>query len=451
MLFLKTIAKKTGVDKAIAYSSGARIVQSVAGVLLVFIIASFLTAEEQGYYFTFNSVLSIQVFFELGFTTIITQFVAHEVSHLKELKDHTYEGEQYYKSRLSSLLHFSIKWYGIASLLFLFIVVFFGLMFFEGADEVVSWKMPWLLISIATAVKMFQSPITAILMGLDKVTEMNKIVFFQQLITPIVLCVGLVCKMKLYVLGLSSIATILVWFYYICKPATMSLLINVYKEPILDRVRYVSEIFPYQWRIALSSLSGYFIFYFLTPILFKYQGAIVAGQVGLTISIISTVQAMSMSWLNTKTPLYSRLIALKQYDELDHVFAKTMKQMLSICSCLMILAALVLTFIDYIDLTIGNTKIANRFLIGVPLIFLMIAYFSDQFTFSWASYLRCHKKEPFLWLSIVSGLLCLAAVFISAQFASISVVVFCYMLARLVAVPWGYVVYRRCKTKWHNL
>ena len=140
MLFLKTIAQKTGIDKAIAYSSGARIVQSGAGVLLVFLIASFLTAEEQGYYFTFNSVLSIQVFFELGFTTIITQFVAHEVSHLKELKDHTYEGEQYYKSRLSSLLHFSIKWYGIASLLFLFIVVFFGLMFFEGADEVVSWK-----------------------------------------------------------------------------------------------------------------------------------------------------------------------------------------------------------------------------------------------------------------------------------------------------------------------
>lgn len=451
MNFLKTIAQKMGIDKAIAYSSGARVIQSGSGVLLVLLIASFLSAEEQGYYFTFNSVLSIQVFFELGFTTIITQLVAHEVSHLKELDDHTYEGETYYKSRLSSLLHFSLKWYGIASVLFLFIVVIFGLFFFRGSDDFVTWKWPWVLISISTAIKMFQSPVTAILMGLDKVTEMNRIVFYQQLVTPLVLCIGLVCGMKLYVLGISSIATIIIWFVYVCKPEILSLLVNVFREPILEKVNYIKEIFPYQWRIALSSLSGYFIFYFLTPILFQFQGAIIAGQVGLTISIISAIQAMSMSWLNTKTPLYSRLIALKQFEELDRIFGKTMKQMLTICSLLMIVTIIGLSIIDYTNLSLGETEIAKRFLTGSSLFFLMIAYFSDQFTFSWASYLRCHKKEPYLVLSIVSGLLCLTAVYFTAQFFSITIVLFFYMIARISTVPWGYVIFNRCKYQWHKL
>ena len=68
-------------DKSIAYSSGARIVQGFTGVASVFFLTSFLTGVEQGFYYTFGSILALQVFFELGLTGIMTQYVAHEVKY----------------------------------------------------------------------------------------------------------------------------------------------------------------------------------------------------------------------------------------------------------------------------------------------------------------------------------------------------------------------------------
>lgn len=85
MDLIKFIANKMGMDGAIAYSSVARIVQGVAGVVSVFFLSTFLSGVEQGYYFTFGSILAMQVFFELGLTGIMAQYVAHEASHL-ELK-----------------------------------------------------------------------------------------------------------------------------------------------------------------------------------------------------------------------------------------------------------------------------------------------------------------------------------------------------------------------------
>ena len=76
------LARRIGMDGAIAYSSAARVFQAFAGVISIFFIATFLTGEEQGFFYTFGSILAIQTFFELGFTGIMTQYVAHEVVHL---------------------------------------------------------------------------------------------------------------------------------------------------------------------------------------------------------------------------------------------------------------------------------------------------------------------------------------------------------------------------------
>ena len=175
---LLRVAHKIGMDGAIAYSSGARVFQAIAGIVSIFFIATFLTGEEQGFYYTFGSILAIQVFFELGFTGIMTQYVAHEVVHLKQTEDYQYEGETRYISRLSYLVRFCLKWYSVIAFLFFIVVNAVGIVYFNrfGTTEgIVNWKAPWLLLSFSTAIKLFQSPFTAILTGLGKVKEMNKI------------------------------------------------------------------------------------------------------------------------------------------------------------------------------------------------------------------------------------------------------------------------------------
>ena len=128
---LINFAHKIGMDKAIAYSSGARVVGAFTGVLSVFFITTFLTGVEQGFYYTFGSILALQVFFELGLTGIMTQYVAHEVSHLTLDSEGNYQGEDKYRSRLTSLVRFCVKWYGaLSGIVFLFLIVV-GFVFFS--------------------------------------------------------------------------------------------------------------------------------------------------------------------------------------------------------------------------------------------------------------------------------------------------------------------------------
>ena len=212
----------------------------------------------------------------------------------------------------------------------------------------------------------------------------------------------------------------------------------------------MSEIFPYQWRIAVSSFSGFFIFYFITPILFKYQGSIISGQMGMTITVVSAIQSLAMTWQNTKVPLYSQLIARKDYPTLDNTFNTATKQMIYICSFVMITAFVFLTGCDYFKIGINGNLLSSRFLIGWPLLFMMIAYTVTSLTFAWATYLRCHKKEPYMWMSLVSGVVCLLAIWITAKYSTIFIITMVYLIARLLVIPWSFSIYSTNKRKWHE-
>ena len=121
---LVNIAQKIGMDKSIAYSSGSRVVQGITGLVSVFFITTFLTGVEQGFYYTFGSILALQIFLELGLTGIMTQYVAHEASHLQLDENYQYVGEEKYKSRLASLVHFCARWYFVLSILGYWLYIF---------------------------------------------------------------------------------------------------------------------------------------------------------------------------------------------------------------------------------------------------------------------------------------------------------------------------------------
>lgn len=454
MKLLKTITNKLGIDKAIAYSSGARIVQTFTGVGSIFFISTFLTGVEQGFYYTFGSILALQVFFELGLTGIMTQYVAHEASHLTLDDNGEYQGETKYKSRLASLVRFCLKWYGILAIIVFIFLLIVGYAYFskygENQGESVSWKIPWLIICVATAIKLFQSPFTSVITGLGFVKETSKISFWQQIVLPAFIWTGLAAGLKLYVSGIGYLLSVVIWFFFIKKQNLSPILINLLKVRVSEKVGYMKEIFPYQWKIALSWISGYFIFQLFNPVLFATEGAVVAGQMGMTLTALNAIQAFSMSWLNTKVPLYSQLIALKNYTTLDDLFVKTLKQMVSVCGLLLILFLSFVAMTREMQIGINGNLIVDRFLSYIPMTLMMIPVFLQQFTNSWATYLRCHKKEPFLVNSIVNGALCMLSTIILGKTFGLYGIVIGYCSIQVLLFPWGYYLYSSNKIKWHE-
>lgn len=452
MILLKTIARRIGLDGAIAYSSAARVIQAIANLLTVVFIATLLSPEEQGYYYTFASVIGIQVFFELGFTGIITQYVAHEVVHLSLNSSNEYEGEVKHLSRLNYLMHFCVKWYTVITILFCIVVNIIGIVFFTkfgDSSQIVDWKTPWILLSVATSLKLFQSPFTSLIIGLGKVKEMNKVLFYQQLFISLSMWFFLFCGFKLYVLGLSSLIGVIVWFIYIIRTPLFKILLNIWRNHITFKISYMKEIFPYQWRIALSWISGYFIFQLFNPVLFAAEGVIVAGQMGMTISVLNGIQALALSWQNTKIPIYSGLIELKKYGELDSLFGITTKQMLGISLTLTLIVILLVVGMDLLRINIAGKILSERFLKIPAFVIMSVSIFLNQLIYSWATYLRCHKKEPFLILSIVGGLLCMLSTIILGKYFGLYGIVIGYFVIVVIQVVWAKYIFNNKKIEWH--
>jgi O-antigen/teichoic acid export membrane protein len=442
------VLKKFGVDKAIFYTSAARVIQAFTGVVTIFFVARFLSGVEQGFYYTFGSILAIQVFFELGLNGIITQYVAHEVSHLQWDSDDSLSGSAPHLSRLSSLLHLGVKWYSIIAGLLFIILLITGLVFFSRYDTsggVVSWNIPWIILSFSTTLAFLVNPVLAFIEGLGKVKEVAKMRLLQQILTTFLIWICLVSGAKLYASGLSNIFGLLLLLNLLFFNKYRRIFVNIWKSLGKERIGYRSEIFPYQWKIALSWVSGFFIFQLFNPVLFATDGAVVAGQMGMTLAALNGILSLSFSWMSTKVPLYSSLIAQKKYDQLDNIFNRTLTQSVLINSSGLVFLFLAVYLLKYFQLPLGN-----RFLPYIPLLLMMAPIFLNQFVSSWATYLRCHKQEPMLVISIVGAIATSLSTIILGKYFGVLGITTGFCILTIIMFPWSHYIFKTKKILWHE-
>lgn len=446
-----SIVKKTrnsfGIDGAIAYTIFSRIIQAIGGLLSIVFITKFLTLDEQGYYYTFASILAIQVFFELGLSGIITQYTAHEFAYLKWINKFELHGDNYYQSRLSSLLRFCVKWFAIIAVILFFVLLAAGFYFFsnynKGAN--VEWQKPWVILCLTTSLNLFIDPLLAFFDGLGEVKDMAKVRFIQRTVNILLIFVLFALGFKLYSSAIASLLAISINYMQIFFTNRIKFLKFIWHAKGEYFIDYMKEIFPFQWRIALSWISGYFIFQLFNPILFATEGPKVAGQMGMTLAALNGVSSLSMAWINTKVPLFSNLIAKQDYNNLDITFNRIVKQTCLICAFFLIV------FIAFVQmLKYNNFSIGNRFLPIFPLLLLSVATFFNQYVYSIATYLRCHKQEPFLMQSIVMGILIAISSFILGKHFGVNGITIGYTtLGLLIGLPWAVWIFINKKIEWH--
>lgn len=449
---IRNLATKVGIDKSILFTSSSSIIGAVGSVISVLLVVKYTTGIEQGFYYTFGSIVAIQIFFELGLNGIITQYVAHEVSNLIWINDHSLDGESIYKSRLSSLLHFSVKWYIFFATVLLLSLIVVGFVFFDKYDTsggAVNWQIPWILLAVGTGLNLLVSPIVAYIQGLSKVKEIAKIQLVLVIIKLLVIWGGLILGARLYVLGISSLLSVFLMFLFLLIKYR-TILRKIWIIEIVEKVHYRSEIFPYQWKIALSWISGYFIFQLFNPVLFATEGAIVAGQMGMTLAALNGILSLSLAWMTTKIPLFSGLIAQKDYIQLDTIFDRTLKQSALINFAGLVFLFILIVLVKNFNIELGGKLFGDRFLNYFPLLLMMLPIFLNQFTASWATYLRCHKKEPFLFNSIIGGILCALSTVLLGKYFGVIGITAGYCLISIIMFPWGYYIFKTRKNEWHE-
>src|SRR5579872_3688174 len=107
-----------GVDRAIGFTVLARLWSSSAGLVTIALIARFLSPAEQGYYYTFGSLVALQVVFELGFSFVILQLASHERAELSIVDDCEIHGSPIAHAKLAFVIQKFVSLYFVGGLFF---------------------------------------------------------------------------------------------------------------------------------------------------------------------------------------------------------------------------------------------------------------------------------------------------------------------------------------------
>lgn len=430
--------KKLEIDSHIAYSLMLRLWSIFAGAFLVLLIPHTLTKVQQGFYFTFSSLLATQVFFELGLNAVLTQMVGHEAAHLQMNKTEL-SGPKRHINRLNSLYTLMRRIYKIMAVLFFIASFVGGFVFFnnQGVDNGNEWMGVWPLLTLFTGINLYWSPFLSSLEGMGFVAKISQVRLVQSVVGYLILWGCLLANM-----GLKSMIAIpacgaLITSFWILKNYKALFYNNAAINPE-DQVSWKTEIFPFQWRIALSWLSGYFIFQLFNPIIFSKFGAEAAGKIGLALTIFTTIGAFSFSWVSAKLPQMTHLVALSKIKDLHSLFWKVSlrSSVLNFLCCVGFVIAIELSKIYYI-------KIGDRFPDIIILCLLSIVSFVNSFIFSAASFMRAYKKEPLLYNSVTCAILSIIGIYLGSLRSVETIFIIYTFISVTVSLPWTIFVFKK--------
>ncbi|MBI5680840.1 MAG: hypothetical protein HZC47_08110 [Methanobacterium sp.] len=426
---LNRIISILGIDKAIFYTVVGVIWSSLAGILSIFFIVNYLTLAEQGYWYTFMSLGALATFAELGFTTIITQFISHEYAHLEE-KNGKLEGDEDKLDRTVSLVKFSFKFYLIITLIAFIILSTIGVIFLKSFTNNYQLLLAWVLYSFTGAFLLLVSLFGAVLKGFNKVEKVQKIITLAGFVSTVSIWIALFAGLNLWSLAVGGFVNI-AFSMLLYISSSRSLLAQILHENVKGYYNWLKETLPLQWRYAISWASGYFIFQFIVPVAMFYAGASIAGQLGMSLVMVRAVQSMAGSWGMTKVPQLNIFVAQKKRQSLDGLFKTLQWQSLLVYTLGSL--ALLLLMIFIFPIINWNVRILP---IGENVI-LFIAEGVNLIIFNWAFFLRSHKQEPYVKISFLSAVLTAFGVWLSYYLFSSTLLALCSFLAAqlIILIP----------------
>jgi hypothetical protein len=441
-VFLSFIKRLIHSGAATLYGVTAKLANGLNWLVVAAVVSTHLSKVAQGFFFTFLSLVAIQMLFDLGLGTAIVQFAAHEWALYGEKGlDERLETPE--AARLGSLLRFAAYWYSAAAATFFLVLQVVGYVLFAGESPDGGWFGAWVLLTFMVAVDLALMGPWSVLEGCNRVATVYLYRALKAVVLGIVIWAALLKGCGLYSLGLGYLAVL---------PLSIGMLRGRSWELLrwlLSRrghqMNWKAEILPLQWRLAVSFGSGYFAQWGVTPITFKLFNPALAGQFGLMWSIIMAISGIANVVVTVRAPQFGALIASRRYAELDRLAWKTgvVSVLIAWMGCAVVSVAIYL-------LNRTGSPLAERVLPLAPAMIMLGATALAQVLNPLAIYLRSHKREPYLWLSagFAAGVV-LATCLGGRWFGPIGVAVSYFVLVACYFVPVGSIIFLRCRDQWH--
>jgi O-antigen/teichoic acid export membrane protein len=293
-------------------------------------------------------------------------------------------------------------------------------------------------------------PIWSLLEGCNQVASLYSFRFFQGLLVSAAVWIAILGDAQLWTASISGIATLFCSMFFLKHRYWIFFKTLLLSKPDGPRISWRTDMFPMHWRIALTWMSGYLYFSLFTPVLFKYQGPVVAGQMGMTWAIVGLVGTISISWLSPRVPQFGMLIAQKRYSDLDQLFWKITRIVTLVTFLIAVSIWGGVCLLNVIDNPTA-ANFASRLLPPIPTGFFLLGQLLLVMSAPFSIYLRAHKKEPIMVVSVTAAIFIALATLILGKYFSATGVSIGYFLVHVIAVPFVFLIWFRCRAKWHSV
>lgn len=424
LMKLKAILReKFAMNRAVAYLLITRGWQFVSAPITIFLIFRFFGERLQGYYYIFISLLASQMFFELGLNTILSLLTSHEWAQLGFDENGRLQGESRSQSRLASLVRYGDRWYrSIAGLFIVGLILVGSAVIQDNEDPSRFWFLPWLAAVVVNGVSLIYQPRLAVLEGCGQIANVNFVRMFQAVTGTAVVWTVIVCGGGLWTVAASN-AIRLLWEVFLVHRKYRPLFASIREITTSEVFSWREEIWPLQWRLAIQSVGGYFSSYFFVPVLDQYHGKVAAGRMGMSWSILSTLQSASQSWTQSRVPEFAVLAAQNRISELE----SKMKRIGSISIGLFTVAGLGFSAVVWCVEQV-KPEIAQRFLDPELLCIMTLSTIVLQVSLLQHTYVRLFKRDPFLLQNSISAIATGGAAWYFGHHFGAAGIVYSYML-----------------------
>lgn len=432
-------------DRAILYGFATRVWTITAGLVNLLLIARFFTPAIQGFYYTFGSLLGWTAFLELGLATVIQQFASHEWARLSLGANGEIAGDHHAAERLAALARIAFRWYSVASIASTVVIGVGGALFLaRHAEPGVSWILPWLGLVLTSGVALFMLPGWALLDGCNQLDRTNRARLLQVAGGSLATWATILCGGGLWT-NSASIAFYLVITIVFFRSSYSAFFKSLRRTPTGGaNLDWRHELWPMQWRIALGWMCGYFVFSLMTPVLFSVRGAVVAGQMGMTMTLFNSLLAVSLTWAFRRAPMFGILIARREYQKLDVLYRHTLLMTLGVATLGSVVIYAVLVGLRKVHHPLGN-----RFLDPTTAAVMLVATVITIGVSVMSTYLRAHKREPFLVPSLLNGLTIGIGMLVFGRRFGVTGISAVYLASVALFAIVEVVIFFRCRARWH--
>lgn len=436
-------------DQRVIYALLFRGSQAFVGVVTILIITQFFDKAEQGYYYTFNSILALQIIFEMGLSFIILQYTGHEFAIIR-WENNQLAGPAEGLARFQAFFSKSILAYLIIALCVFFLVWPIGIFFFTRAagDSGFSWGLPWLFLCVFTGLNIITLPFLATIEGSGLVVKINQFKTVQNTLGAMVMWLAMMGGAELYSIALDPLICFLVSIIWLRRHYA-DLLSKGYHglKGLVQRTEaaypffWMQEVWPMQWRIAISWISGYFLSQIYTPILFYYHDAASAGKFGASMAVCNMLSLFSITLLNAYNPELCQLIASKNWQILRALFNRIFVHALIVST---LMAMIVVLALCIPALSVVTDRFLSPFYMGLLLLGTLINYMIGAI----ALFLRAFKREPFVWVSLIGATLnAVFAWWFGREYGAPGIVLTYLLLNLLFGLPTAWWIWRKNTTQ----